>query len=150
LSRFKRKGDKLGKRMVYERKQQMHEKHLKQPPHWILGTIKRELNLFKLSGNETLDDLHRQYDTALTYWRKNRQQYPPEGVWDKYYFDLLHKTFETRHQLWAWCEAREKQLKDPVYLEEHHQLQMKAEEEKRLAQEAEQQRRHEIPGSWEH
>jgi hypothetical protein len=80
LSRFKRKGDKLGKRMVYERKQQMHEKHLKQPPHWILGTIKRELNLFKLSGNETLDDLHRQYDTALTYWRKNRQQYPPERV----------------------------------------------------------------------
>jgi hypothetical protein len=45
----------------------MCEKHLKQSPHWILGTIKRELNLFKLSGNETLDDLHRQHDTALVY-----------------------------------------------------------------------------------
>jgi hypothetical protein len=63
---------------------------------------------------------------------------------------LLRKTFETRHELWAWCEAREKQLKDPMYLEEHHQLQMKAEEEKRLAQEAEQHRRRETPSTWEH
>jgi hypothetical protein len=100
----------------------MSEKHLKQPLRWILGIIKRELNLFKLSGNETLDDLHCQHDTSLAYWRKNHWQYPPEGVWDKYYFDLLCKTFESRHKLWAWCEAREKQLKDPVYLEEQHQL----------------------------
>jgi hypothetical protein len=42
--------------MVYERKQQMHEKLLKQPPRWILGTINRELNLFKLCGNEMVDD----------------------------------------------------------------------------------------------
>jgi hypothetical protein len=55
------------------------------------------------------------------------------GGWDKYYFDLLRITFESRHELWAWCEARENQLKDPVYLEEQRQLQMKAEEEKRLA-----------------
>jgi hypothetical protein len=67
LERVQKKGDKLGKMMVYERKQQMREKHLKQPPRWILGTIKRELNLFKLNGNETLDDLHRQHDTALAY-----------------------------------------------------------------------------------
>jgi DNA primase len=25
--------------MMYERKQQMHEKYLKVPPSWILGTI---------------------------------------------------------------------------------------------------------------
>jgi hypothetical protein len=63
---------------------------------------------------------------------------------------LLHKIFKSRHELWAWCEAREKQLKDLVYLEEQHQLQMKAEQEKRLAQEAEQQRRRETSGTWEH
>jgi hypothetical protein len=34
-----------------------------------------------------------------------------------------------------------------VYLAEEHQLQMNAEEEKRLA---EQQRRHETPDTWEH
>jgi hypothetical protein len=37
-----------------------------------------------------------------------------------------------------------------VYLEKQRQLQMKAEEEERLAQEAEQQRRCETPGTWEH
>jgi hypothetical protein len=37
-----------------------------------------------------------------------------------------------------------------VYLEEQRQLQLKAEEEKRLAQEAEQQRRHETTDTWEH
>jgi hypothetical protein len=47
-------------------------------------------------------------------------------------------TFESRHELWAWCEAREKQLKDLVYLEEQRQLQMKVEEEERLAQDVEQ------------
>jgi hypothetical protein len=39
---------------------------------------------------------------------------------------------------------------DPVYLEEQHQQQMKVEEENRLAQETEQQRRRETPGTWEH
>jgi hypothetical protein len=87
--------------MVYERKQQMREKHLKQPPRLILGTIKIELNLFMLCGNETLDDFHCQHDTALAYWRKNHWQYPLEEAWDKYYFYLLHKTFESRHRLWA-------------------------------------------------
>jgi hypothetical protein len=77
----------------------MREKHLMQPPHWILGTIKRELNLFKLCSNETLDNLHRQHDTALAYWRKNRRQYPPEEVCDTYYFDLLRMIFESRHEL---------------------------------------------------
>jgi hypothetical protein len=37
-----------------------------------------------------------------------------------------------------------------MYLDEQRQLQMKAEEEKRLAQEAEQQRRCETPGTWEY
>jgi hypothetical protein len=63
---------------------------------------------------------------------------------------LLYKSFESRHELLAWCEAREKQLKDPVYIEEQRQKQMKAEEEKRLAQEAEQQWRRETPETWEH
>jgi hypothetical protein len=80
--------------MMYKRKQQMREKHLKVPPGWILGTIKRELNLFE--HDETLDDLH---DKALAYWRQNRRQYPLDWVWDKYYYDLLFKSFESRHEL---------------------------------------------------
>jgi hypothetical protein len=48
LDQVQSTGDKLGKRMMYERKQQMHKKYLKVPPRWILGIIKRELNLFKL------------------------------------------------------------------------------------------------------
>jgi hypothetical protein len=106
------------------------------------------LNLFEHDG--TLDDLHDEHDKALAYWRENHRQYPLEGVWDKYYYDLLFKSFESRLELWAWCEVREKQLKDPVYLEEQRQLQMKVEEEKKLAQEAEQQRRRETLDTWEH
>jgi hypothetical protein len=37
-----------------------------------------------------------------------------------------------------------------MYLEEQHQWQMKAEEERRLAQEVKQQRRRETPGTCEH
>jgi hypothetical protein len=55
------------------------------------------------------------------YWRQDGREYPLEVVWDKYYFDLLRKSFESRHELRALCEAREKQLKDLVYLEEQHQ-----------------------------
>jgi hypothetical protein len=97
----------------------MCEKHLKVSPSWILGTIKREFNLFE--HDETLDDLHDEHDKALMYWRQNHQQYPPNRVWDKYYYDLLFKYFKSRHELQAWCEAREKQLKDHVYHEEQHQ-----------------------------
>jgi hypothetical protein len=67
LDQVQRKGDKLSKRMMYERKQQIREKHLKVPLDWILGTIKRELNLFEHDG--TLDDLHDEHDKALAYWR---------------------------------------------------------------------------------
>jgi hypothetical protein len=148
LDQVRRKGDKLGKRMMYERKQHTRKKHLKVSLGWILGTIRRELNLFEHDG--TLDDLHDEHDKALAYWRENHRQYPPEGVWDKYYYDLLFKSFESRLELWAWCEVREKQLKDPVYLEEQRQLQMKVEEEKKLAQEVEQQRRRETLDTWEH
>jgi hypothetical protein len=49
--------------MMYERKQQIHEKYLKVPPGWILGTIKRELNLFEHDG--TLEDLH---DDTIRPW----------------------------------------------------------------------------------
>jgi 5'-deoxynucleotidase YfbR-like HD superfamily hydrolase len=54
------------------------------------------------------------------------------------------------YELRAWCAAREKQLKDPLYHEEQRQQQKKAEEEKRLAQEVEQQRRCETPRTWKH
>jgi hypothetical protein len=85
LDHVRRIGDKLGKRMVYERKQQMGEKHLKEPSSCIIGTIKRELNLLDLTGSASLDELHNHHDTALAYWRQNRRQYPPEWVWDKFY-----------------------------------------------------------------
>jgi hypothetical protein len=52
--------------MMYERKPQIREKYLKVPLGWILGTLKRELNLFE--HDETLDDLHNEHDKALTYW----------------------------------------------------------------------------------
>jgi hypothetical protein len=74
--------------MMYERKQQMREKHLKVSPGWIIGAIKRELNLFE--HDETLDDLHDEHDKALAYWRQNCGQYPLERLWDKYYFELLY------------------------------------------------------------
>jgi hypothetical protein len=120
LDQVRRKGDKLGKRMMYERKQQMREKYLNVPPGWILEKIMTELKLFEHDG--TLDDLHDEHDKALAYWRQKRQQYPPERIWDKYYFDLLRKSFESRHELRAWREAREKQLRDPMYLEEQCHL----------------------------
>jgi predicted NUDIX family phosphoesterase len=71
LDQVQIKGDKLGKRMMYERKQHICEKRLKVQPSWILGTIKRELNLFEHDG--TLDNLHDEHD----------------------------KAFESRHELWA-------------------------------------------------
>jgi hypothetical protein len=55
--------------MIYERKQQMCEKYLKVPRRWILGSIKRELNLFE--HDETVDDLHDEHDKTLAYWRQN-------------------------------------------------------------------------------
>jgi hypothetical protein len=121
LNQVQIKGDKLDKRMMYERKQHMCAKYLKVPLCWILGTIQRELILFELCGNATVDDLHDEHDKALAYLRQNHRQYSPKRVWDKYYFDLLCKSFESRHELRAWCEAREKQLKDPVYLKEQRQ-----------------------------
>jgi hypothetical protein len=63
----------LDKRMVYEKKKEMRENILMEPPGWILGTLKRELNLFELCGNETVDDFHDQHDKAPVYWRQNHQ-----------------------------------------------------------------------------
>jgi hypothetical protein len=45
----------------------MREKYLKEPQGWILRTIKRDFNLFELSGNETLEDLQDQHEIALAY-----------------------------------------------------------------------------------
>jgi hypothetical protein len=41
--------------MVYEKKK-MCEKYLKMPPDWIIGTIKRELNLYASNG-DMLEDM---------------------------------------------------------------------------------------------
>jgi hypothetical protein len=43
------------------------------PPSWILGIVKRELNLFDLHNNRTMDDLHDEHDKALAYCRQNRR-----------------------------------------------------------------------------
>jgi hypothetical protein len=42
--------------MVYEKKKEIHEQYLKEPPDWILSTIKRELNLSDLPSNTSLED----------------------------------------------------------------------------------------------
>jgi hypothetical protein len=57
---------KLSKRMVYEKKKEIQEKYLKMPPSWIIGRIKRELNLYVFDG-DTLEDLHDRTKTALAY-----------------------------------------------------------------------------------
>jgi hypothetical protein len=66
LEQVRRKGDKLEKMMMYERKQWMREKYFKVPPGWILGTIKRELNA---SDGDTSEDRHDHHEMALAYWR---------------------------------------------------------------------------------
>jgi hypothetical protein len=103
FEQVRRKGDKLGKMMMYERKQEMREKYLKVPPGWILGTIKRELNAF---GSDTSEDQQDHHEMALTYWRQNHQQYPPVRLWDIFYYDLLFKSFKSRYELRDWCKVR--------------------------------------------
>jgi hypothetical protein len=63
---------KLGKRMMYEKKKEMRKKYLKMPPSWILGTIKRELNLYA-SSCDMLKDLQDCTEMTLAYWRQNRR-----------------------------------------------------------------------------
>jgi hypothetical protein len=58
--------------MVYEKKKEMRGKYLKEPPGWILMTIKRELNLYASDGDK-LEDLQDRHETALAYWRQNRR-----------------------------------------------------------------------------
>jgi hypothetical protein len=130
--------------MMYERKKEMREKYLKVPPGWILGTIKRELNA---PSGDTLEDRQDHHKTTLTYCRQNRRQYPLARLWDIFYYDLIFKSFESRYELRDWCKVRLQQLNDPVYYEEQ---QLKADEEKRLAQEAEEKVGRETPGTWEH
>jgi predicted transcriptional regulator len=79
--------------MIYEKKKEIHEKYLKEAPGCILGTVKRVLNLCDRTGNEMLEELQDQHDTALAYWRQNHRQYPPERVWDNFHFNLLYKSF---------------------------------------------------------
>jgi hypothetical protein len=129
--------------MVYETKKKMREKHLKMPPGWIVGIICQELNLY-VSGGDTMENWQDCHEMALAYWKQNHQQYPSVWLWNIFYYDLLYKSFESRYELRNWCLARLKQLKDLMYLEEQR---LKAEEEKRLAQEAEEKRRCETLGT---
>jgi hypothetical protein len=66
------------------------------------------------------------------------------GFGTLFYYDLLCKSFESRYELRDWCHTRLQQLNDPLYCEEQRH---KAEEEKRLAHEAEQKRRCETPNT---
>jgi hypothetical protein len=50
--------------MLHERKEQMRQKCLKEPPRWIIGTILNDLNLSEWSD---VDDLHERHETTLTY-----------------------------------------------------------------------------------
>jgi hypothetical protein len=61
-----------------------------------------------------------------------------------FYYDLLFKFFESRYELLDWCKVRLQQLNDLVYYEKRR---LKVEEEKRLAQEAEENVRRETPGT---
>jgi hypothetical protein len=97
LEQVQRKDDKLGKMMMYERKQEKREKYLNVPPGWILETIKRELNA---SASDMSEDRHDHHEMSLAYWRQNHRQYPPARLWDIFYYDLLFKSFESRYQLW--------------------------------------------------
>jgi hypothetical protein len=106
--------------------------------------------LFEFERDEGSEELNDHHDMALAYWRQNHGQYSLERVWDRFHFDLLYKSFESIHELRAWCVARVNQLKNLVYLEEQHQQWKKVEEEKRLAWEAEQQRRREDSRIWEY
>jgi hypothetical protein len=115
--------------MVCEKKKEMREKYLKMPPDWILGIIKRWLNLYA-SDSDTLEDLQDHTEMGLAYWRQNRRQYPPTRLWDIFYYDLLRKSFESRYELREWCKARLQQLNNHVYVDEQC---CKAEEEKWLA-----------------
>jgi hypothetical protein len=130
--------------MMYERKQEIREKYLEVPLGWILGTIKRELNV---SDGDTSEDRQDHHETTLAYWRQNRRQYPHVRLWDIFYYDLLLKSFESRYELRDWCKVRLQQLNDHVYYEEQR---LKAEEGKRLAREAEENVRCETPRTWEH
>jgi hypothetical protein len=64
FEQVRRKGDKLGKMMMYETKQEISEKYLKVPPGWILWTIKRELNA---SDDDTSEDRQDRHETVLAY-----------------------------------------------------------------------------------
>jgi hypothetical protein len=101
--------------MVYEKKSEMQEKHLKVPPGWILGTIKQEL---EASGGDMSGDCQGHQEIAPAYWRQNCRQYPPTWFWDILYYDLLKKSFDSRYDLRDWCKARLQKLNDPVYVEE--------------------------------
>jgi hypothetical protein len=51
---------------VYEKKKEIRKKYLKMSPGWILGTIKRELNLY-VSDGDTLEDLQDRTEMTLAY-----------------------------------------------------------------------------------
>jgi hypothetical protein len=131
-----RKGAKLGKRMVHEKRKKCVKNIWSSPRVGFLIQL-REWNLSDTIENPSLDELHDHQDITLAYWRQNHGQYPPEQVWGIFRLDLLNKSFKTKHELWAWCVTRVKQLKDPMYCEEQRKQQKKIKEE-RLAWKVEQ------------
>jgi hypothetical protein len=52
LEQVRRKGDKLGKMMMYERKQEMCEKYLNVPPGWILGTPQKPCRALRVNMSD--------------------------------------------------------------------------------------------------
>jgi hypothetical protein len=64
LAEVQRKGPKLGKKMVDERKEEMRRKHLKIPPDWIVFTILNDLNLPTYNG---IEELREQKEMSLAH-----------------------------------------------------------------------------------
>jgi hypothetical protein len=68
------RGKKLSLTREWLIKKEMCEKYLKEPLGWILGAIKRALNLSDLIGNTLLEELrdhhNTDHNTVLAYWRQ--------------------------------------------------------------------------------
>jgi hypothetical protein len=58
----------LGRKWSTKEKKEICEKHLKESPGWVIGTIMKELNLLdKIAPTESLDAYRDRRKTALAY-----------------------------------------------------------------------------------
>jgi hypothetical protein len=64
LAKVQRKGPKLGKKMVDERKEEMWRKHLNIPMDWIVFTILNDLNL---PPYDRIEELREQKEMSLAH-----------------------------------------------------------------------------------